>query len=61
VHEHKGYRIFYAYGHDGNGKIDARFVAHATNLDNHFGKGKGNEQKKFSVLYSHESLVSVKG
>lgn len=49
------FELFHVHGHDGAGKIDARFKDFITNLDNHLGKGSNSNKKKYSILYSHET------
>lgn len=46
------FNLFYVHGHDGNGKVDPEYKDYVTNLDNKFGKRKGTETQKYSILYS---------
>ncbi len=54
------FEVYYAHGHDGAGKIDARFMDYITNLDNQLGKGPENAKKKYSILYTHEKCSTKK-
>lgn len=47
------YSLYYAHGHDGNGKVNDTYKDHVTNLDNSFGKGKDHECGKYSILQTH--------
>lgn len=46
--------LFYAHGHDGNGKVNDAYKNHVTNLDNEFGKDANQPVGRYSVLLSQQ-------
>jgi hypothetical protein len=46
----------YVHGHDGNGHTEEDFRGFVINLDNLFGKGRGNEKRVYSVYLSQEGI-----
>lgn len=46
--------LFFAHGHDGDGKVGRRFQKNVFNLDNNLGKGGGINQGKYKILYARQ-------
>lgn len=54
IHQIGDVYFSYVHGHDGNGITEPKFSLFVINLDNLFGKGRGNERREYSSYLSHE-------